>query len=134
MIITKKQFIESNDLQKQVVDVPELGKDAQVIVRELNGAERVAYNEFVMEMQKTNTEMTPANTMDALAKLVSMTVVDEQGNLVFDASDIEQLKLKSTVVLSRLGETALRLSGITEKVVQEAKNKLGNANKPSTII
>ncbi|MCP4897614.1 MAG: hypothetical protein GY906_11635 [bacterium] len=102
-------------LKSERVSVPEWGGD--VIVRELTGAERDAWEASIVDVNTGSfTEEKAANTR---AKLVARTVVDEAGNRLFTEEDIERLGGLSASGLSRVFNVAASLSGLTEKDIED---------------
>lgn len=112
-ILNRKQILEADDIAVETVHIPEWGGD--VLVRGLTGYERDQLERAVIELKGKR-----AIIRDNIrAKMVSMSVVDEDGNLVFSESDIEALGKKSASALQRIFEVAQRLSGLTDIDVEE---------------
>ena len=135
MALTRDKFIKGNSLKLEKVSVPEFGKDEKgedefVWIQELSGEQRVEYNDYVKSLKEEGqTEMTPDNTLDVLGKLVVLCAVDDNRKPIFTDEDIVLMKKQSTQVISRLGEVALRISGVTKDAIEEAKRNLKNAPK-----
>lgn len=64
---------------------------------------------------------------NARAKLVALTVVDEQGKRVFTDQQVRELGELDGASLDRVFEAAQELSGLGENAVSEMVNTLGNA-------
>jgi len=113
-ILTRDDILQVQDLPKELVEVPEW--DGAVYVRGLTGAERDALEASIVEQRGRSTRM---NLMNLRAKLVAMSVVDEEGNRLFSDADVEKLGQKSAAALNRIFEVAQRLSGLTSEDVEE---------------
>jgi hypothetical protein len=109
----REAILGADDLPTEIVDVPEW--DTKVHVRGLTASERDAYISEVV-----NPETGQMRWKNASALLVCRTLVDEDGARVFTDSDASDLGDKSSAALSRLFNTAMRLSGLTQADVEEA--------------
>ena len=111
MVLSKDQILEADDLKRETIATPEWGGD--VLVRELRGRERDAFEEGSMD-SKRNISM--ANMR---ARLVAMSAIDEEGERLFSSKEAAALGDKSATALNRLFEVCCRLSGITESDVDK---------------
>lgn len=114
MLLTKDQILQTQDLPFEDVDVPEWG--GHVRVRALTGTERDAFEASIVERRGNRTEFNPINMR---AKLVALTVIDENGNRLFTDADIEALGKKSAIALDRVFQVAQRLSGLRPEDLEE---------------
>ena len=114
MILTKEQILKANDLKTEVVNVPEWGGD--VMVRGMSGLARDKFESLIIQSSGKNGK---ANTENFRAKLASMTICDEKGNLIFSEKDITELSNKSATALQRVFIVAQRLSAIGHDDVKE---------------
>lgn len=112
--LTREAILAAPDLQFQDVAVTEWG--GSVRVRGMTGNER---DEWEWEMIQTRTEDRKENKRRLRAKLVSLTVVDENGQRLFSEADIEALGQKSVRALQRVYNVAQRLSRISADDVEE---------------
>ncbi len=113
-VLTRDQILSVPDLQREMVHVPEWGGD--VYVRGLTGSERDALEAGMLERKGKTTSI----RLDHLrARLLSMTIVDEEGKSLFGPEDVVALGSKSAVALERCFAVARRLSGFTEQDVEE---------------
>ena len=102
----------------ELVEVPEWG--GAVYVRALTGAERDQFEASIVEQRGRDVRM---NMRNIRAKLVALTVVDEDGQRIFTDDDVAALGGKSAAALDRLFAVAQRLSGLSMEDVEElAKN------------
>ncbi len=122
-LLNKQQILEANDLPTQDVPVPEWG--GTVRVRGLDGE---ASTKFSAGMVKLNSqgEVESVAMDNFMAKLVSITVINENGQLLFSEADVNALGRKSAKALKRVSDVASELSGIEAKKNQDvAKNSAG---------
>lgn len=118
MLLTREAILNAADLVTEDVEVPEWG--GTVRVRGLTGSERDAFEQSIMEQRGRDVAL---NLRNIRAKLVALSVVDEQGKRVFSDDDVKALGQKSAVALQRVFEVAQRLSGLRSEDVEElAKN------------
>ena len=123
MPILKRTELDQLKLKTQVVDVPEwttasmvaLGEIAQVIVRELTGAERDHYEAglMVIKAQGKNVQRS-LNLQNARARLVGLIMVDEEGNRLYKDNELHLLGKLPGAGLDRVFDAARSLSGITD--------------------
>ena len=104
------------DIRKELVDVPEWGKDAAVWVRGMTGAERDKFESSIVESRGKGTKV---NMVNVRARLASLTICDEGGNRLFTQADIAALSAKSASALQRIFAVAQRLSGIGDEDVKD---------------
>lgn len=115
-ILSKAEILAASDLATEVVEVPEWG--GSVIVRTMTGAQRDAYEATLMT--RTETGKLEVNTDNMRAKLLVVTLVDEAGNALFSATDLDAFAAKSSGVIERLVIVAQRLNGLNRGAVEEA--------------
>ena len=100
-LLTKAQILQADDLPTEDVQVPEWG--GTVRVRTMTGKERDEFESSIVQLKqqgrKTTTERDLSN---ARAKLLSRTIVDAQGKLLFTMKDIEALGAKSARALDSI--------------------------------
>jgi hypothetical protein len=113
-LLTRDQILQISDIQTERVEVPEWG--GAVLVITLTGAERDALEAAIVEVKGRKKKLHLENTM---ARLVAMSVVDENGKRLFSTGDIQALGKKSSAALQRVCEVAQRLSGLTQDDLEE---------------
>ena len=112
MAINKQQIFASRDLKEKMVDMPEWG--GEVKIRALSVREQLQYDEYL------GTE--PKEVEMALHLIIAACVNDDNSKL-FDVSDIEMLKEKSSKNLFFLVNEILSLNKQQPKDSDElAKN------------
>jgi hypothetical protein len=123
-VLTKDQILAANDLKIEKVAVPEWGKDAEVYVRCLNGTERDKFESSLVEYR--DGQAIPK--VDAYRpRLCAMSICDENGKRLFSDAEISELGKKSGIALDRVATAASRISGLDEKAIKKAAEKLKNA-------
>ncbi len=121
-LLTKAQILAADDLLREVVPVPEWGGD--VMVRGLDGAARDQYEaEFLLfgEIQAGERPTYELDLLNARARLVALSVVDENDQRLFSDEEVVILGKKSAQALDRVYEVAQRLSGLSKKDVEELR-------------
>ena len=114
MILTREQILSASDIKTEVVPVPEWGGD--VMIRGLTGADRDSYEQDITTIKGKNTRV---NWINARAKFVALSIVDESGQRIFEDTDIKALGNKSAAALDRVFQAAQKLSGLTDEDVDE---------------
>ena len=128
-MLTKAEILGANDLKTQVVECPEWG--GSVTIRSLTAAQVQAHGRSLFTKEVTTNGMggksstqyvvDPDKVTRSDARLVSMSIVDDSGVLVFTEADVELLMAKSAAPIKRIALAQAILSGITEKAVEESE-------------
>jgi hypothetical protein len=121
-LLTRDAILQAQDLPKELVEVPEWG--GEVYVRTLTSAERDSFEQSIVEQKGKSTKM---NLSNLRAKLVALTVVDENGKRLFSDKDAELLGQKSAIALNRIFDVAQRLSALSQEDVEELTKNSENA-------
>lgn len=111
--LTREQILGAADRTIEAVEVPEWG--GVVHVRSLNGRARDKFDASRFRLKGDQVEMIHDNTR---AMLLSLSLCDEAGTLIFSEADIVALGEKNAAVLDRLFDVAQRLSGLRAKDVE----------------
>jgi hypothetical protein len=128
MVLSKDQILRADDMDFEVVDVPEWG--GKVRIKTLTGNERDAYEQSIID-QKGN--VNGPKLYGASARLVALTAVDDDGKLLFTQADAKALGEKSAQALNRVFEVSMRLSRLTKEEVEAmVGNSAGAQSEPST--
>lgn len=120
MTLTRDEILSADVLASERVKVPEWG--GEVMVRELTGAERDDWESSIVSTDGRNVKVNSANLR---AKLVAMSVVDEDGKRMFSDKDASKLGRLSAAALDRVVDVAKRLSRIADGDVEELGNGSG---------
>jgi hypothetical protein len=118
-LLTKDDILDKEDRATEIVEVPEWG--GAVTVRALSGTERDHYEGSMVRYQRTDkgtVEIKSVETENVRARLVSLSVVDEEGKRMFAEKDVLALGDKSAAALNRLFDVAQRLSALTNRDVE----------------
>ena len=99
MSINKHQIFASNDLREKFVDMPEWG--GAVKIRALSVKEQLEYDEFLS---------TEPKEVEMALHLIIVACVDDNNQKLFDLSDLELLKQKSSKNLFHLVHEILSLN------------------------
>jgi hypothetical protein len=116
MILTRDQILEANDLSTEEVEVPEWG--GSVRVRTMTGADRDAFEASLVKVGSDGTRTADLTNMKA--KLVALTVVNDNGFRMFEQGDVDRLATKSAAALERVFEVAQRINGLGPKAEEAA--------------
>lgn len=108
-MLTRDQILQTEDIKRELVSVPEWGGD--VYVGMMTGAGRDMFDAQIVN-KKTGTQ-------NVRAKLAAATVQDEDGSLMFTVEDIQALGKKSGSALNRVYEVAVRLNRMGANAEEE---------------
>lgn len=112
-LLKRADILAANDIQTQIVQVPEWG--GEVAVRGMTGLER---DEFEASIVEGSGKKTSVKWKNIRARVASLCIVDEAGSRLFTESDIQDLGDKSAAALERVFDVARRLSGLSESDVE----------------
>lgn len=114
MPLDRNAILNSPDLPIETVEIPEWG--GSVMVRGLTAAERDSFESSLFEGKGKNRKEKFENLR---ARLITRTLVDENGNRIFQDSDADILGKKSAGAIDRIFNVAQKLSGISQQDVNE---------------
>src|SRR4051794_1110367 len=114
-LLSADEILNAQDTRYDTVKVPEWG--GSVRIRTMAGDESLNFTE-------SNTG--PARKTAGI-RLVALCAVDAEGNRLFTEKQLEALKRKSSVALSRVADAALRLNEMVPAAMAAAKNDSGEA-------
>ncbi len=126
--LTREQILEVKDLQFEDVEVPEWGGTLRV--RGLTGIERDRFEDAILDQRGKNVKVKMTNMR---ARLVALSVVDEQGQALFTQTDIGVLGRKSAAALQRVFNVAQRLSGFSDEDLEELAKNSSDAQSDDSI-
>lgn len=113
-ILSKAEILRADDIRTIEVTVPEWG--GSVLLRGLTGRERDLFEESILDQSGKKTKVRLKN---ARARLIALSMVDEDGNHVFNENEIAVLGEKSSAALDRVYSEAARISGISDDDMDE---------------
>ena len=127
--LSREAILSVADITVEQVAVPEWG--GMVRVKGLTGAERDRFEAVLLQDKKR------PNRLEAYvnfrARLVVLSVVDENGNRLFTDKDVAALGAKSAQALERVYQVASRLAGLNNEDVEElTKNSESDQSDDST--
>ncbi len=114
VLLSKDQILAADDRPTKDVSVPEWG--GIVRVRTMSASERDQWEGDTYSDGKVN-------TTNFRARFVALCVVDESGNAMFSARDVEALGAKSAAALQRVFNAAQKLNAISQKDIADLEKK-----------
>jgi hypothetical protein len=123
MLLDKDAILGATDVKTQDVPVPEWG--GTVRVRGLTGVARDQWEASMMERRGGKTVV---NSFNARAKLLSLTMINDDNSLMFTPGDITALGEKSGSAIERIYTVAAKLSGVTEDEFNEVVQDFGTTD------
>jgi len=111
--LTRDDILGADDIERETVEVPEWG--GEVLVRGLTAQQYIGMGFDLRDEEGLNTE----KAQEMMPKIVSLGVIDENGDCLFTVGDIKTLGRKSFGPIERISTTILRLSGLTTEEVEE---------------
>lgn len=115
-LLTRDEILAAEDIQSEVVEVPEWG--GSVIVKGLSGTERDAFERTIIR-NIDGKGPAKSDLRNFRAKLAAWSIVDEDDKRIFTKADVNALGNKSAAALQRVFNVAQRLSGLSEEDVEE---------------
>ena len=109
-MLTKEQIFAALCVKSEEVDVPELG--GSIILRTMSGIDRDKYLDLVRDKVEGNSYFSAA--------LIVCTAVDAEGNKLFTADDIPDLRTISVSALNTISNAAAEMNGFNKKPEQTA--------------
>lgn len=119
-MLSKDKILNSDDLQTEIVHVPEW--DGDVMVCSLTGVQRDHFEETIVRKRGKNIDV---NMHNLRAKLVALSVVDKDGSRIFTDADAIALGKKNASAIQRIYDVAARLSGLSKDDVEELVKNSG---------
>lgn len=117
-VLSKEQILGALDLKTERLFVPEW--NGEVIIKSLTGSERDQFEAKMLELKENKYTVNLAN---ARANLIALSLIDENDQPLFTLKDVQALGKKNASALDRIYTVAARLSGLSEKDVEDlAKN------------
>jgi len=116
-LLTKAEILQVQDIRALDVEVPEWGGCVRINV--MNGTERERFEMWAQS--KVGPDGKSADVSDVRATLLSLVLVDDKGERMFEASDVKAISGKNGAVLSRLADQAMRVNGLTKESAEEMR-------------
>jgi hypothetical protein len=124
----RKTILEYEDLQEQIVTVPEWG-DTKILVRGMSSGARAKL------LERASDPGGKVNMSNWFSDLVIATSFDpDTQEPIFDPADRDALKAKNGAAVNRITDVASKLSGLSDTAVEDAKARFGEAqnSEPDT--
>lgn len=122
-VLSRSDFLSTSaNLKRELVEVEELG--GAVYIRELSAKQVLEVNDRIKKMQKDTEYVTPGNSIDLMALLISMTACDEGGALLFTESDVQSLAENNVNMLIALSAKALEIAGMSNAAIEDVTEQL----------
>lgn len=117
-MLSKAEILKADGLKTATVSVPEWGGD--IVIREMTGAQRDVWD--TMMASRYNAKTGQITSMKGMrAKMIVLSVVDEDGKPMFNDKDLDVISEKSSVVLDRICEAIRDINGLTDDAVEDAE-------------
>ena len=113
-LITREQIIHAQDMQVELVAVPEWGTDAIVGVRAMTGREHAEFTARILAVKEDE-------AFSQRAFLCALTLCDEHGGRLFSQDEVSILESKNAQVLERVYEVACQINLLRQQDREEAK-------------
>lgn len=118
-VLTKKQFLSTQDIQREYVDLTEFGYDGGVFAQTLSGKQSDRYQADMLNLTEGGSATPNRDAMANMsARLVTLGAVREDGKRLFDYVDAKELGKKNSKALGKIAKVIRRLSGMDEKIVK----------------
>lgn len=113
-------------LKTEIVDVPEFGDGAQILLSEMTALASAEFNEVIKKNRLLENKKTPI----FFASLIALCAVDESGNPISDIDQAETIaKTWNYELLFRVGEAAATLNGFMGDGVNDTKKNSGRTRR-----
>ena len=116
--LTKEDIFKADDLPTKDMDIPEWG--GAITIRTLTGTERDEWESAFVNQDKINIR-------GLKARLVQLTVMNGDGQLMFTKAELQKINGKSASVIDRIFQVSQRLSGLTKEDAEELVENSGTA-------
>lgn len=126
--VTARQLLNNLAFRHERVAVPELGEDAEIIVREMPVSKLLEYQ--LRNFDQTTGQPLADNPFQWMVSLLVACMVDEDGNSIAAQDDVPQLMESLPMsVIDRLLPAAKRLNRMGELALVEEKNDKGQSDQ-----
>ena len=126
--VTALQLLNKLAFRHERVAVPELGEDAEIIVREMPVSKLLEYQ--LRNFDQTTGQPLADNPFQWMVSLLVACMVDEDGNSIAAQDDVPQLMESLPMsVIDRLLPAAKRLNRMGELALVEEKNDKGQPDQ-----
>lgn len=113
-MLSREEILSKRDLKREKVNIPEWGGD--IYVSEFSAEARDQWEQEIIDCGQKKQKM-----INARARLIVLTVVDENYNRIFKDSDIQSIGQLSAEAIDKAVVVSQRLNGLTEKELKSAE-------------
>lgn len=128
VLLSRDQILNADDLKTEDVTVPEWG--GTVRIRTLTGTERDAFEASMVEMKKDGS--VKRQVENVRARLVTLCIINEAGEQVFNNADVRLLGNKSAAALDRVAAAAQELNAFSDSDIAELAEGFGSGPSESS--
>lgn len=116
-LLSAEDILNANDLKFEVVEVPEWG--GSVRVRTMTGYERDEFEAQIARQSTGEGKNTKVDMRGLKIKVLSLTLVNDKGELLFSPEQVQKLEKKSGKALDDVFQVASKLNGLGDKELEE---------------
>lgn len=113
-LLSRDWILAAEDLKREEVHVPEW--EGSVLIATMTGAQRDAWEQTLVANGAGK-----VNIANVRARLVAFCAVDAEGRRLFNDADADALGAKSAAALERCARVAMRLNGLSDTALEEAR-------------
>jgi hypothetical protein len=128
-MLNKEQILAAKDFEIEIIDVPEW--DGQVIVRNMTAKRRDQLEQSMFKVK--GSQMANRDMSNLRAKVVALSICDQDGNFLFDLADAEALGEKSVSAIDRLFPVCQKLSKLTQEDAEAIMSNLQETPKGDSL-
>lgn len=110
--LSREEILAAQDLRTDEVETPEWAEGGTVLIRELSAAE---VDQLGFDVAKEDGSVDLRRARGMRFRLVAWGVIDEDGNNLFSVKDAKALGKKSRIVIDRIAEAVMKLSGLGDE-------------------
>lgn len=130
-MLSREDILNAKDIKTEIVDCPEWG--GSVTVKGLTAEERDKWEQSLYTTKQHGRKVEVISHRDNIrAKFIAVSVVDENGKLMFSTGDIGMLAQKSAAPVDRIFAVAQRLSGMSNEDMDELEKNLNNGQEDTS--
>ncbi|MFG3137706.1 hypothetical protein ACGFZA_16025 [Streptomyces sp. NPDC048211] len=120
-LLSRDQILDAKDLKTKDVSVPEWGGDIRI--RMLTGKERDDFEASLVEMKRDGSAK--RNIENVRARLATLCIINEAGELMFNRADIRMLGNKSSAALGRVFDAINELNAFSDEDIEDLAEGFG---------
>lgn len=112
-MLSREDILSHTDLKKEKIFVKEWG--GEIFVSEMTAESRDEWEQNIVKRDNKD------KLVNARAKLIVVTVVDEDGNRLFNDEDVEKIGKLSSKVIDKIAVISQKLNGLSAEELEESK-------------